>query len=129
MFAYDYPVLGVFLSTLYFFLMVIWLVILFRVVADIFRSGDLGGVAKTMWLLLVIVLPYLGVFAYVIARGGGMERRDIARLEARDEAFREYVRSATDGGVASELGRFADMRDRGLITDEEFQQQKAKLLA
>jgi hypothetical protein len=130
MFAYDYPVLGVFLSTLYFFLWVIWIIILFRVVTDIFRSDDLNGVKKALWLLFVIVLPYLGVFVYVIARGTGMERRDIAKMQAREDAFREYVRSAADGGgVASELATLADLRDRGVISADEFEQQKSKLLA
>jgi hypothetical protein len=130
MLAYDYPLLGVFLSTLYVFLWVIWIIILFRVVTDIFRSEDLSGVGKAIWLLFVIVLPYLGVFVYVIARGTGMERRHIAKLEAREEAFREYVRSTADGGgVASELSTLADLRDRGVISPVEFEQQKSKLLA
>lgn len=130
MIAYDYPLLGAFLTTLYVFLWVIWIIILFRVVADIFRSDDLSGVRKAIWLLFVIVLPYLGVFVYVIARGSGMERRDIAKVQEREEAFREYVRStAGTGGVATELSTLADLRDRGVITADEFEQQKSKLLA
>lgn len=130
MFAYDYPVFGVFMSTFFFFIWIIWIIILFRVVADIFRSDDLGGMGKAVWLLLVIVLPYLGVFVYTISRGSGMERRDTAAVRAREEAFRDYVRSATDGGgVASELNTLADLRDRGVISSAEFEQQKSKLLA
>jgi len=130
MLAYDYPVLGAFLSFLWFFLWVLWFFLLFRIVLDIFRSQDLSGVGKVGWLILVLVLPYLGVFIYVVARGGSMGRRDLEQAQARDEAFKAYVRSATPaGGSAEELTKLAELKDRGVITDAEFQQQKAKILS
>lgn len=136
MLAYDYPVLGLFLTMLWFFLWVMWLFLLFRVVADIFRSDDLGGFAKVLWMLLVLVLPYLGVFIYVIARGSAMSRRDREDQQAADAALREYIREAagttgTTGtaGSADELAKLADLRDRGVLSEDEFRTQKAKLLA
>jgi hypothetical protein len=131
--AYEYPLLGVFMTTLFFFVWVIWFVLLFRTIMDVFRSEDLGGFAKAMWLIFVIVLPYLGVFVYLIARGDGMAKRDIARAQAQQASMDEYVRtvagSGDASGVASELARLADLKDKGVLTDAEFAQQKAKLLA
>jgi hypothetical protein len=131
--AYEYPLLGVFMTTLFFFVWVIWFVLLFRTIMDVFRSEDLGGFAKAMWLIFVIVLPYLGVFVYLIARGDVMAKRDIARAQAQQASMDEYVRtvagSGDASGVASELARLADLKDKGVLTDAEFAQQKAKLLA
>jgi hypothetical protein len=132
MLAYDYPLLGAFWTFFWFFIWVLWLFILFRVIVDIFRSHDLGGVAKTLWLLFVIFLPYLGVFVYVIARGTGMGQRDVAQAQARDDAFKSYVQQAagsSGGGTADELTKLAGLRDSGVITEVEFTQQKAKILA
>jgi hypothetical protein len=129
-FAYDYPVLGVFWSILVFFLWIMWFFLLFRVVADIFRSDDLGGWAKAAWLILVLLVPFLGVFVYVIARGDDMGRRDVAQAQAQDQAFQSYVRdTAGSGGSVDQLAKLADLRDRGVINDAEFEQQKAKILS
>jgi Short C-terminal domain/Phospholipase_D-nuclease N-terminal len=129
-FAYDYPVLGVFWSILVFFLWIMWFFLLFRVVADIFRSDDLGGWAKAAWLILVLLVPFLGVFVYVIARGDDMGRRDVAQAQAQDQAFQSYVReTAGSGGSVDQLAKLADLRDRGVINDVEFEQQKAKILS
>ena len=130
MLAYDYPILGAFLTMLFFFVWVIWLFLLFRVVIDIFRSDDLGGFSKAIWLLFVIFMPYLGVFVYLIARGHKMTERDIATAQAQKASMDEYVRSVagSGGGVASELASLADLKDRGVITQAEFDQQKAQLL-
>ena len=87
MLAYDYPLLGVFMTMLYFFLWVAWIVLLFRVIGDIFRSHDLGGVAKAFWAIFVIVLPFLGVFIYLVAHGRSMSDRDVAQAQAQDAAF------------------------------------------
>jgi hypothetical protein len=128
--AYDYPVLGVFWSIFVFFLWIMWFFLLFRVIADIFRSDDLGGWAKAAWLIFVLVVPFLGVFVYVIARGDEMGRRDLAQAQARDQAFQSYVReTAGTGGSVDQLAKLADLRDRGVINDAEFEQQKAKLLS
>jgi Short C-terminal domain/Phospholipase_D-nuclease N-terminal len=129
-FAYDYPVLGVFWSILVFFLWIMWFFLLFRVIADIFRSDDLGGWAKAAWLILVLLVPFLGVFVYVIARGDDMGRRDVAQAQAQDQAFQSYVReTAGSGGSVDQLAKLADLRDRGVINDAEFEQQKAKILS
>ena len=131
MLAYDYPILGVFWTMLIFFLWFAWLMLLFKVFADIFRSEDLGGFSKGLWTVGVIILPFLGVFVYVIARGKSMGERDIARAKEQDAAFRSYVQDAAGSttGTADELARLAQLRDSGVLTDAEFAQQKAKLLA
>lgn len=130
MLAYDYPLLGLFWSTFIFFLWLSWFMLLFRVVIDIFRSADLGGVAKALWVLFVAVVPFLGVFVYLIARGGSMAARDLEQAAARDAAMRDYVRSVNGGsGAADELTKLADLRANGVITDAEFEAQKARILA
>lgn len=130
MLAYDYPLAGAFWTFLWFFIWVMWIFLLFRIVIDIFRSHDLGGVAKTLWLVFVLILPFLGVFVYVIARGNGMGQRDLAQAQARDQAFTSYVRDAAGSqpSAADELAKLADLKERGVITDAEFSAQKAKLL-
>ena len=129
MFAYDYPILGVFWSMLMFFLFFAWLMLLFRVFADIFRS-DMGGLAKGVWSIFVIVVPLLGVLIYLIAHGDGMRNRDIAVAQQNEAAFQSYVRQAAGSdGVASELSQLSDLRASGALTDAEFDAQKAKLLA
>jgi heme exporter protein D len=131
MFAYDYPLLGVFWTMLWFFLWFAWLFLLFRVFADIFRSHDMGGFAKALWVIFVIIVPFLGVLVYVIARGHKMTERDIADAQRNEAAFRSYVQEAagSSGGTADELSKLADLKAKGVITDDEFAQQKAKLLS
>jgi hypothetical protein len=114
------------------FLWIVWIFILFRVIFDIFRSHDLGGWAKAFWLIFVIILPFLGVFVYVIARGRGMADRDMQRAAESEQQFRSYVQQAaatSGGGTADELAKLADLRDKGVITPAEFEAQKAKILA
>ncbi len=131
--AYDYPLLGVFWTILWVFLWVAWIFLLFRVFADIFRSKDLGGWGKALWSIFVILVPFLGVFIYVIARGHSMTDRDIAQARAQESAFQSYVQdvasSSSGGGTADELAKLADLKDRGVLSEAEYQQQKAKLLA
>jgi hypothetical protein len=129
MFAVDYPFLELFWTMLWFFLWIAWLMLLFRTIGDIFRSRDLSGGGKALWLIFVIVLPFLGVFVYLIARGGAMTERELADAQAQEQAFRSYVQdAATTGGTADELAKLADLKQRGVITDTEFEQQKAKIL-
>ncbi len=129
MLAYDYPLLGVFWTFMFWFLWIAWILLLFRVIFDIFRSRDLGGVGKAFWALFVIVLPWLGVLVYLIARGGRMAERDIEEASAREEAFQDYIRrTAGTTSTADELTKLSDLRAQGVITDTEFEQQKAKLL-
>ena len=130
MLAYDYPLLGAFWTVFWIFLWVLWFMLLFRVIADIFRSRDLGGVAKAAWLIFVILVPFLGIFVYVIARGHSMADRDLERAQAQDQAMRAYVQDAAGpGGPADELAKLADLQAQGVITDAEFEQQKAKVLS
>lgn len=126
----NYPLLQVFLSMLYFFLFVIWIWIAIMVVVDIFRSHDMGGFAKALWFIFVVLVPYLGVFIYLIARGGKMHERQIADATSQQKAFDEYVKqTAGSTDVAGQLEKLAALRDQGVISAEEFESQKAKLLA
>ena len=131
MIAADFGVGEVLWSFLWFFLFVIWIMILFYVFTDIFRSKDLGGVAKTLWVLFVILTPYLGVFVYLIARGNKMAENTVKAAQEQDAAARAYIRDAagSDGSPAAELARLADLRDKGVIDDAEFQTLKAKVIA
>jgi hypothetical protein len=127
--AYEYPLLSVFVSMLWFFLFVIWIMILFRVFADIFRTHDMGGFAKTLWIIFVIIAPFLGVLVYVLARGDDMAQRDLEDAKAQDAAFQSYVKqTAGAGGTADELSKLAALRDAGQITEAEFAAGKAKIL-
>lgn len=110
------------------FLWIIWIMLLFRVFIDIFRSES-SGWAKAAWSIFVIILPFLGVFVYLIAEGGDMARRDVASAQAVDQAQRDYIRSVAGSGTsADELDKLASLRDRGVISDSEFEEQKAKIL-
>jgi hypothetical protein len=117
---------------LWWFLWIAWIVLVFQVILDIFRSDDMGGFAKALWTLFVIIVPWLGVLVYLIARGGKMRDRQIYEAQARDQAFRSYVQDVAangSGGTADELAKLADLKTQGVITEAEFNQQKAKLLA
>jgi Short C-terminal domain/Phospholipase_D-nuclease N-terminal len=120
----------VLLSMLWFFLFFIWIYLLIIVFADIFRSHDLGGFAKALWVIFIIILPWLGVFVYLIARGGSMHERSAERAAQAEQDFRGYVRSAAGtSNTADELSKLAGLRDQGVLTEAEFQAQKAKLLS
>ncbi|EKX67237.1 SHOCT domain-containing protein [Streptomyces ipomoeae] len=129
--AYDYPLLSVFWSMLLFFLWIMWFVLLFRVVVDIFRDDDLSGWGKAGWLAFTVLLPFLGVFVYVVARGKNMGRREVAQARAQQEEFNAYIRQTAAGGRTSsvdELARLSEIRSRGDITDEEFRRAKDLVL-
>ncbi|MBO4253946.1 SHOCT domain-containing protein [Streptomyces griseorubiginosus] len=131
--AYDYPLLSVFWSMLVFFLWIMWFVLLFRIVVDIFRDDDMGGWAKAGWLALVILLPFLGVFVYVIARGKSMGRREVAQAQAQQREFDSYIRRTAGSGSGSssvdELARLSEIRARGDITDQEYARAKELVLS
>lgn len=114
---------------LWLFLWIIWIMLLFRVFADVFRS-DQSGWAKAGWTIFVILLPFLGVLVYMITQGGNMARRDVEVAHAVEQAQRDYIRSvaSSGGGLASELEALASLRERGVITEEELAAQKARLL-
>jgi type VI protein secretion system component VasK len=128
----DYPLLDLFWTMLWFFLFVAWIYLLIVVIADVFRSDDLSGWSKALWVLFIIIIPWIGVLVYLIARGGKMQARQAADYKRQDQQFREYVRDAAgSSGVstADELTKLASLRDSGTITAEEFEAQKAKLLS
>jgi hypothetical protein len=132
LFTAEFGTGQLFWSMLWFFLFVIWIWLLFVVFGDIFRSRDLSGWGKALWTIFIIVLPYLGVFVYLIARGREMSERSLQEAQERESAFRGYVRTvASEGGgsTADEISRLADLRDRGVISEAEFQQAKTKALA
>jgi hypothetical protein len=132
MFANSYPLLNLFWSMLEFFIFVVWIWLLIYIFMDIFRSHDMGGWAKGLWVIFLIVLPFLGVFVYLIARGGSMHERTVHQAQAQQKAFDAYVRQAagTSGGSnIDDLAKLADLKANGTITDAEFEAQKAKLLS
>jgi hypothetical protein len=122
----------VFWSMLWFFLFFIWIWLLFVVFGDIFRSDDLSGWGKALWTIFIILVPYLGVFVYLIARGHKMQDRSMRDAANAEAQFRGYVQEVAAGsggaGAADEIARLADLRDRGVIDEAEFQQAKAKAL-
>jgi membrane protein implicated in regulation of membrane protease activity len=127
----SYPLLGVFWTILEVFLFVIWFWILITVFIDIFRSQDLSGWGKALWFLFVLFIPLIGVLVYLIARGSSMQERAQRQAQQQDQAFRSYVQEAAGEGssTADQLAKLADLRDRGVITAQEFESQKAKILA
>jgi hypothetical protein len=131
LFAEDFGTGEVFWTMLWFFLFFIWIWILIVVFGDIIRSHDMGGWAKALWALFIIFLPYLGVFVYLIARGGKMHEHAVQAAQAQDAQFRAYVQNAagSSGSPSEEVARLADLRDRGVISDAEFEQAKAKALS
>jgi hypothetical protein len=120
----------VFLSMMYFFLFFIWLWLLIVVFGDIFRSPDLGGLAKALWVIFVIVVPYLGVFVYLLARGRKMSEHAVQAAQTQDAAQRAYIQSVAgaSSSTADELTRLADLKSKGVISDAEFEQAKAKVI-
>ena len=132
--AYDYPLLSVFWSMLWFFLWIMWFILLFRIVGDIFRDDALSGWAKAGWLVFVILLPFLGILVYVIARGKNMGRREIAQARDQQKDFDDYIRQTAKGGEdrpssVDELAKLSEIRARGDITDEEFRRAKDLVLS
>ena len=121
--------LDVIWSMFVFFLMVAWIWTLIGVVSDVFRSHDLGGMGKSVWVLLIIMIPWLGVLAYILIRGEGMQKRNIEVLQQASEAQRAYIQSMTTVSAADELVKLSDLKDKGVISEDEFAAQKAKLLA
>ena len=128
--SYSYPLLGAFWTIVEIFLWVIWFWILITVFIDIFRSRDLSGWGKALWFLFVLLIPLIGVLVYLIVRGGSMHDRMVKQAQQDDQQFRDYVQDAAgSASPADQLTKLADLRDRGVITQEEFDRQKAKILA
>jgi hypothetical protein len=128
----SYPLLNIFWSMFEFFLWVIWIWILIWVFIDIFRSPDLSGWAKALWFVFVLFIPLIGVLVYLIARGDSMHERAAQQAQRQDEEARAYIQQAAASSPAStadQLAKLADLRDRGVISAEEFEREKAKVLA
>jgi hypothetical protein len=128
--AADYPFLDLFWTMLIFFFWIVWFWLLITVFSDIFRRHDLSGFGKAGWLIFTILLPYLGVFVYLIAQHDGMTKRNIERAQAQQAQFDQYVReTASSGGAAAEIERAKGLLDSGAITQAEFEAMKQKALA
>ena len=117
-------------SMLWFFMFVIWIWVLIALFGDIFRSDDLSGGMKAFWIIFIVIIPWLGILVYLIARGSGMQKRAIAHAQAQQAQFQQYVQdTAGASNSVDQLAKLADLRTQGVITDAEFDAQKAKLLA
>ena len=122
------PVLDVLWTMLIFFLFIAWIWVMISVIGDIFRSKDMGGAAKALWMLFVIMLPWLGVLVYLIARGDSMAERSVEQMAAADEARRAYIKDAAGTSAADELAKLASLKDSGVLSAEEYASLKAKVV-
>ena len=132
MLAYTYPLADLFGTMLGLFVFFIWFWLLIVIFGDIFRSRDMGGGAKALWVIFVIILPFLGIFVYLIARGGKMHERAEQAAQQQQQAFDDYVKQtagASGGNSADQLAKLADLKSQGVLTDAEFEAQKAKILS
>ena len=130
MIAYDYPLAGIFWTMMLFFLWAAWFAALFGVIADIFRSDDLGGAAKAVWTAVVVIVPMIGLMGYLLARGEGMQRRRWAAAQEQQASMEAHVRSLVPPtGAADELAKLNELRSNGVITADEFEIQKRKVLS
>jgi ABC-type multidrug transport system fused ATPase/permease subunit len=126
----SYPLLGVFWTILEVFLWVIWFWILITIFIDLFRSRDLSGWAKALWFIFILIVPLIGVLVYLIARGSKMHEHAAQDAQVQEQQFRQYVQEAAGSeSTADQLSKLADLRDRGVITADEFESQKGKILA
>ena len=124
------PLIHVLGSIFVFFLMVAWIWVIIGVISDVFHSKDLSGVGKGLWVLFVIIFPWLGILCYLIIRGRGMEERNVQALAKAEEIHRAYIQRVAGGtSTADELSKLAELRDKGVINEAEFVAQKGKLLS
>jgi predicted PurR-regulated permease PerM len=129
--AADYPFLDVIWTMIVFFIWIAWIMLLFYILADIFRRHDASGLTKTLWVIFVIILPFLGVLVYVIANGSGMAERNVKQAQAQQAQFDDYVKSvaASGGGAADQIEKAKGLLDSGAISQAEFDSIKAKALS
>jgi hypothetical protein len=126
----NYPFLGILWSLVIFFLWIAWFMLLFKIFADLFRRHDIGGGAKCLWIIFVVLVPFLGVFVYLIVENHKMADRDAEQMAQAQSQFDSYVRSvATKDGASAEIDRAKALLDSGTITQDEFNALKAKALA
>jgi hypothetical protein len=132
MLAADYPFLDLMWTMVVFFVWILWIWLLFTVFADIFRRHDISGLAKTGWIVFAILLPFLGVFIYLITQNVGLTERNLQRSRAQRDQFDDYVRQTaggSGGGAAAEIDKAKQLLDSGAITQAEFEALKQKALA
>ena len=127
--AADYPFLDVLWTMLIFFAWIIWFWLLITVFADLFRRHDIHGGKKTLWIIFVILLPFLGVFIYLISQSKSMAERNVKSMEAAQSQQEAYIKSVAGGGAADEIDKAKKLLDSGAITQAEFDSMKAKALA
>ena len=128
--GYNYPLLDFFWTIFEIFLWVIWIWILIWIFIDIFRSHDLSGFAKALWFIFVLFIPLIGVLVYLIVRGGSMHERAVQQAQQQDQEARQYIREAAGTqSPADQLSKLAELRDKGVISADEFEREKAKILA
>jgi Short C-terminal domain/Phospholipase_D-nuclease N-terminal len=128
--ASDYPFLDVFWTMVIFFVWILWIWLLITVFSDIFRRHDISGIKKTVWIIFTILLPFLGVFVYLITQNVGMTERQLQRTRAQKEQFDDYVRQTAGGsGAAAEIEKAKALLDSGAITQAEFDAIKQKALS
>ena len=125
--AADYPFMDVLWSMIIFFFWVIWIWIVITVLIDVFRRHDIGGFSKALWVIFVVILPWLGVLIYLIAEHDGMRERSVKQAQAQQQQFDSYVRDAA-GGSATQIAQAKELLDSGAITQQEFDLIKAKAL-
>jgi ABC-type multidrug transport system fused ATPase/permease subunit len=129
LFAADYPFLEVLWTMLIFFLWVMWFWLLIVIIGDVFRRRDIGGGKKTIWLIFILFVPFIGVLAYVLTNSDSMAERNLERARSQRAQMDEYVRETAGGGAAAEIDRAKQLLDSGAITQAEFDAIKAKALA
>jgi hypothetical protein len=129
--ASEWGVGQVLLTMIYFTFIFIWIWLAISVFIDVFRSHDMNGWVKALWILFIIAVPFLAIFVYLIARGGKMQAHAVEAAKAQDAAAQEYIRQAagTTASPADELHRLADLKERGVIDDDEFNRLKAKVIS
>jgi hypothetical protein len=129
-FAAEFGTGQVFWSMLWFFLFFVWIMLIFQIFGDIIRSDDMGGAAKAIWSIFIIFVPFLGVFLYLIVRGGGMGERQMKAMQAQEAAMQDYIRTTagSSGSAADELAKLADLHSQGKLDDAEYAAAKAKIV-
>jgi hypothetical protein len=129
LFGTNYPILDIFWTMLEFFMFFIWIYLLFFIFTDIFRNHEMKGWHKAAWVILIIITPFLGSFVYLIVHGGQMHERAERAARAQQKAFDSYVQRASTGqSTADQLHKLAELKDKGVLTEDEFAAEKAKLL-
>ncbi len=118
----------IFWSIFWLFLMLAWIWVVISVLADVFRSRDIGGMSKALWVLFIILIPWLGVMAYIIVRGDRMHENQRESVKQFEDAQRDYIRSMAGTSPATELEKLAALKAQGVLTEEEFGTQKARIL-